>query len=169
MLDLKVTAEAIAEALHYPIQGWPFAHATKHGKSDAWVTLRAETRLKPDLSEKSDAADTLSELLIKVIANDIGELMVMGDTDSEDHYLAKLNGLRKMTTWPEELWISKDIEIRYASELQHAYKTDKNGELVEDADGSLIETDEKEPVDTYVLIIHVAWNWEAKPETAIAS
>jgi len=169
MLDLKITAEAIAEALRYPIPGWPFACAAEHGQCDAWASLKAECRLDPELATQDDVAVAFAKVFITRVASDLGELMVSGDTDSEDRFLATLNGLQKMTTWPDELLISKDITIEHDTNLRHVYKLDPNGERLKDADGLIFNTGEREMVDIYVVTIHVAWNWEAEAETAIAS
>ena len=97
---MQFDKERFAKELQLPTgPGFPILYLAAANDTKT-VKVVAVTHLNGDVIADLDAG-AVEELLAQSASRDLSELMANGDTSSDDSFLALLDGLRKMTVWPD--------------------------------------------------------------------
>ncbi len=98
-----------------------------------WVCLHGQVWMQKKATKDMEW-EVISEELASSVSRDLAELVAFGDTDlKEDKFLTVLDGLQKLTKWPDRLEIADPISVRQ---------------------------DETEKDQSYDITVHIRWVWE---------
>lgn len=109
-------AQGVVERLPSCVGLPEFVVAPHDSRGDgAWIPLACEVCLDLTTIEGMDddaLGQAFARILTERMAVDLGELIMLGDkSNKDDPFLATLDGLRKLTEWPDELHMSERIDL----------------------------------------------------------
>lgn len=104
-VSLPFLASIIAMLKTPPLPSWVLC---AHEDRTDWVELNFSLSLDPDEFKNVEPQEAVAQALGEVIAQDLGAIMLDGDTSlPADDFLARLDGLKKRKRWPDHFVLSK--------------------------------------------------------------